>query len=183
MHLDSFTTSDTLALALAKTDAKFLNFARKFCFNWSPSGPVRSPHFFWLLSAGMNMEESSSSIAPNNPPPLASREPKLHSWWMLALVMAFWGLDLTKNRHIPVKGSEPSVTHSLGWDEAFCLLPVPIYVHMYIVQWMQMVLLVIHIHTNIHASWLKVTSKGPTYVHFPCTSSEQVKLMYFLTTV
>ena len=28
---------------------------------------------------------------------------------------------------------------------------------------------------------LKVTSKELTFLHFPCTSSEQVKLMYFLT--
>ena len=38
-----------------------------------------------------------------------------------------------------------------------------------------------HILHIIHVSWLKVTSKELTYVHFPCTSSEQVKLMYFLT--
>ena len=30
----------------------------------------------------------------------------------------------------------------------------------------------------MYVSWLKVTSKEPTYVHFPCASSEQVKSMY-----
>ena len=31
----------------------------------------------------------------------------------------------------------------------------------------------------IHVSWLNETSKELTNVHFPCTSSGQIKLMYF----
>ena len=34
---------------------------------------------------------------------------------------------------------------------------------------------------TINVSWLKVTSKEPTCVHFPCTRSEQMKLIHFLT--
>ena len=33
----------------------------------------------------------------------------------------------------------------------------------------------------IHVSWLKATSKERTYVHFPCISSERMKLIHFLT--
>ena len=41
-----------------------------------------------------------------------------------------------------------------------------------------------YVCTEVHlyyVSWLKVKSKDMAYVLFPCTSSEQVKLMYFLT--
>ena len=33
----------------------------------------------------------------------------------------------------------------------------------------------------IYVSWLKVTSKEWTYVHFPYTSSERMKLIHFST--
>ena len=64
---------------------------------------------------------------------------------------------------------------------------VVLYIHMY---FLEDALKTFTLSTNgvIHSvvtvsrvSWLKVTSKELTYVHFPCTSSEQVKLMYFLT--
>ena len=83
MHssVESSTTSEILAWALARTDTKLESFVRNSVFIcWPFASSDKIPQSFCLFRAGMKMEERRVWNASRIPPPFDSSTPKFTSW-------------------------------------------------------------------------------------------------------